>query len=155
MKAFSFRLERILSWRIASLKAEGTRLEQIRYSLELAKTEKENLALAISQATRSTSSDRIIRGTDLHLLATYAERLNREMILASQKIATLMEAVTKQLLAVSSCDRNVRLLERLRGRRREEWQADMNRELDELSAEFAGGQWQRTRRDPVRSAEPQ
>ena len=147
MKTFAFRLERILSWRVSSLKTQELKLEQLRCSLELANLEKEKLALALSQAQQSTETHSALLGVDLHALAAYRERLNRETLVASQNIAAIGESIAKQALVVAGCDRNVRLLERLRDRRREEWQAGMDRELDELSADFAGGQWMRIKRD--------
>lgn len=150
MKTFAFRLERILQWRITSLQTEEMRVEKLRFTLELASMEKEKLVQALSKAKQSTGNQTLVKGADLHALDSYTIRLAEELALASKKMASLSEAIAKQMLVVSNCDRNVRLLERLRDRRREEWQTEMNRELDALSADFSGGRWLRGRRDAQR-----
>jgi hypothetical protein len=150
MKTFAFRLERILQWRITSLQTEEMRVEKLRFTLELASMEKEKLVQALSKAKQSTGNQTLVKGADLHALDPYTIRLAEELALASKKMASLSEAIAKQMLVVSNCDRNVRLLERLRDRRREEWQTEMNRELDALSADFSGGRWLRGRRDAQR-----
>lgn len=150
MKTFAFRLERILQWRITSLQTEEMRVEKLRFTLELASMEKEKLVQVLSKAKQSTGNQTLVKGADLHALDSYTIRLAEELALASKKMASLSEAIAKQMLVVSNCDRNVRLLERLRDRRREEWQTEMNRELDALSADFSGGRWLRGRRDAQR-----
>lgn len=150
MKTFAFRLERILQWRITSLKTEEMEIEKIRFSLELARMDNEKLVQALSRAKQSTGNQTIVKGADLHALDSYTIRLAKEIALANKKMSSLLEAIANQLLVVSNCDRNVRLLERLRDRRREEWQIEMNRESDALSADFSGGRWLRGRRDAQR-----
>lgn len=150
MKTFAFRLERILQWRIASLKTEEMRIEKLRFSLELASMDNQKLVQALLRAKQSAGNQTLVKGADLHALDSYTIRLAKEIALANKKMSSLSEAIAKQMLVVSNCDRNVRLLERLRGRRQEEWQIEMNRELDALSADFSGGRWLRGRRDAQR-----
>lgn len=147
MKAFTFRLERVLQWRITSLKMEEMRLEKIRFGLKLARLDNETLAQAFLQAKRSTGTQTLVKGADLHALDSYTTRLAKEIALSNRKMSSLSEAIAKQMVVVSNGDGNVRLLERLRDRRREEWKTDMNRELDALSADFSGSQWLRGRRN--------
>jgi hypothetical protein len=150
MKTFAFRLERILQWRITSLKTEEMRIEKIRFRLELARVENEKLVQVLLRAKQSTGNQTPVKGADLHALDSYTIRLAAEIALAEKKMSALSDAIEKQMLVVSDCDRNVRLLERLRDRRREDWQTEMNRELDALSADFSGGRWLRGRRDAQR-----
>ncbi len=150
MKTFAFRLERILQWRITSLKTEEMRIEKLRLSQELARVENEKLEQALLRAKQSTGNQTLVKGADLNALDSYTMRLARELGLANKKMSSLSEAIAKQMLVVTNCDRNVRLLERLRDRRREEWQIEMNRELDALSADFSEGRWLRRRQDAQR-----
>jgi hypothetical protein len=145
MRAFAFRLERILQWRVTSLKSEEMGLEKIRFSLELAALDHERLVQASLRARQSTGNQALVKGADLDALDSYARRLAKEIALANQRMSSLSEAIARQMLVVVNCDRNVRLLERLRDRRREQWQTEMNRELDALSADFSGGRWLRGR----------
>ena len=154
MKAFTFSLERVLRWRVTSLKAEQQRLDQIRFSLEQARTENGNLAQSFSMAGQSTIGKALLTGADLYALNSYTSHLVREIAVVKQRMESIAEAIAKQLLVVSGCDKNVRLLERLRDRRQAEWQTEMNRELDTQSGDFSASQWLRTKRDAVRPGEP-
>jgi flagellar export protein FliJ len=154
VKAFTFSLDRVLRWRITSLKTEQVRLEQIRFSLEQARTETGDLEKSFSNAGKSTSGNGLLTGADLHALDSYTARLVREIALVQLRMASISEAIAKQMLVVSDCDRNVRLLERLRVRRQAEWQTEMSRETDTQSGEFSASQWLRTKRDTGEPGEP-
>jgi len=147
MKAFTFSLERVLRWRNTTLKTEEVRLEQIRLSLEQARRATASLTLSFSTAGQSTSGHALLTGADLSVLNSYTARLSREIVLGNQRMASLSEAIAKQMLVVSGCDRNLRLLERLRERRRAEWQTEMNRELAAETGDFSASQWLRNKRD--------
>ena len=155
MKAFTFSLDRVLRWRITSLKMEQAQLEKIRFSLEQARTESGGLEQSFSKAGQATSGCALLTGADLHALDSYTARLAREIELVRLRMVSISAAIAKQMLVVSGCDRNVRLLERLRVRRQAEWQTEMNRETDTQSGEFTSSQWLRTKRDAAESGEPE
>ena len=153
MKAFAFSLERVLRWRITSLRTEQLRLEQIRFTLEQARTANAGLAASFSAAKQSAGSGALVTGADLYALDSYTARLSREIALGSQRMLSISETIAKQMLVVSGCDRNVRLLERLRDRRQAEWQIEMNREADSEAGDFSAGQWLRTKQNAAQPAE--
>lgn len=155
MIPFTFRLERVLRWRVTSLKLEEAKVEQLRFSMEQARTANGKLSEALSQTKQSTGVQMQLTGADLQAIDSYATRLVREIAQAGQTILALSEAIAKQMLIVSARDREVRLLERLRERRREEWQTEVNRESDEQSGDFSAGQWLRAKRDSERAVEPE
>ena len=154
MKAFTFSLDRVLRWRVTTLKLEQAQLEKIRSSLEQARTESGNLEQSFSKAGESTIGSALLTGADLHALNSYTARLVREIALAKLRIVTISAAIAKQMVVVSGCDRNVRLLERLRVRRQAEWQMEVNREADTQSGEFTASQWLRTKQDAAEPGEP-
>jgi len=154
MKAFTFSLERVLRWRNTTLKTEEARLEQIRLNLEEARRAKASLALSFSTAGQSTIGHALLTGADLNALNSYTARLSREIALGNRRMASLAEAIAKQMLVVSGCDRNVRLLERMRERRQAEWQTERNRELAAESGDFSAGQWLRNKRDAAPPGDP-
>ncbi len=150
MKAFSFSLERVLRWRMTTLKTEQVRLEGIRFHLEQARIEKEKLSQSLADAKQSISGQGLLTGADLRNIDSYAARLGKQVELTDRKMSSLSEAIAKQLLVVSGADRNVRLLERLRERRVAEWQAGMNKESEEESSDFSAAQSQRGKNDSGR-----
>jgi hypothetical protein len=143
MNAFTFRLERVLHWRITSLRLEEARLKQTRATLEVARTERERLSHALSQAKQQTET--FLTGADLLALDRYAASLDKQVALSDQRITALSEATAKQTLVVARCDRDARLLERLRCRRLAEWQTGINRELESQMSDFSGSKWLRAR----------
>jgi hypothetical protein len=153
MKAFTFRLDRVLDWRTTSLKMEEAKLEPLRVSLEEVRVEDERLTQAVLRARQTTQSQQSLSGADLQALAFYALRMDKERVLLAAKIAVREEAVRKQKEVVFTCDRNVRLLERLRGRRKVEWLEENNRELDALSDDYSAAAWLREQKDAVQRVE--
>ena len=154
MKAFTFSLDLVLRWRMTSLKLEQARLEKIRSSLEQARTESGDLEQSFSKAGQSTIGSALLTGADLHALASYTARLVKEIAQVKLRMVSISAAIAKQMVVVSGCDRNVRLLERLRVRRQAEWQMEVNREADTQSGEFKASQWLRTKQDAAEPGEP-
>jgi flagellar export protein FliJ len=150
MKAFAFRLGRVLDWRSTSLKMEEAKLEPLRASLDEVRIEDQRLAQAVLNARQTTHSQHSLNGADLQALASYAVRMDEERALLADKIAVHEEAVRKQKEVVFTCDRNVRLLERLQGRRKVEWLEENNRELDSLSDDYSAASWLREQREAER-----
>jgi flagellar biosynthesis chaperone FliJ len=155
MKEFTFSLERVLRWRITSFRKEQLRLEQIRFSLEEARAANASLAESFSAAKESAGSDALLTGADLYALDSYTARLSREIALGNQRMSSISETIAKQMVVVSGCDRNVRLLERLRDRHRTDWQTEMNRETDAQSGDFSASQWLRNKQTAAPSGEPE
>src|ERR1700722_10018144 len=129
MKSFAFRLERVLQWRTTSLKTEKAKLEPIRALLEDARIERETLAQALFQAKQAAYRNPL-DGAALQALDSYAAWGDRQLTLLGGKILGHEQSVDKQNQVVVHCDRNVRLLERLRSRRKVEWLGEHDRELD-------------------------
>lgn len=143
MKAFVFRLQRVMAWRVAALKTAEVRLEEVRFGLETAKREKKTLDDVLSTTKQSAALRPDLHGSDLHAIHLYSARLQRETRAVEQKIKLFDEAVARQILVVTECDREVRLMERLRDRRLKDWQSECDRELDEVASDFSGSQWLR------------
>jgi len=144
MKTFAFRLERVLHWRATSLKVEKAKLEPIRARLEHARAELEKLVQALYRA-KQTAREHPVSGADLQALESYSAAVEREIGLMGGNIVGHEQAVEKQKQVVAVCDRNVRLLERLRSRRKVEWQSEHDQELEALSSDYSAAQWSRER----------
>jgi hypothetical protein len=96
----------------------------------------------------------LLTGADLHALDSYTARLAREIALVKLRMVSISAAIAKQMVVVSGCDRNVRLLERLRVRRQAEWQTEMNRERTRNRGSSRPSQWLRTKQDAAEPGEP-
>jgi len=149
MKAFAFRLEPVLRWRTSQLNAEKAKLESLRMRVEQARAEKQKLLEAVLRE-KQQASRQSISGSELQRLDAYAHWADEESARIEVKIRAYQEDVQKQTQVVTDCDRNIRLLERLRARRKQEWQEETDRELESLASDFSAAQWSRERNEENR-----
>jgi flagellar FliJ protein len=143
VKAFRFRLERVLDLRENQLKAEESKLEQLWARRKELENEIHSMDMSIEQARSSTTSRQFVQPSDLIALELFARRTDREREQAQARLRAHDEIVEKQKQAVVEARGRVRLLERLREKRQTEWQTAADKELEELAADFAGAQWLR------------
>jgi hypothetical protein len=84
-----------------------------------------------------------VTGEDLARLDSFRAWSARQAAALAARAAELHRAVSEQTARVVAADRNVRLIERLRERRREEWCEEEQRGLDEMAGESSVAQWRR------------
>lgn len=135
MKAFGFRLDKVLDWRRTELSLAESRFQQQTAALAAIDQSRASLdaaALAAETALRSSSS---VEGSELAALDAFRRHLAaRRAELAAARIKAHRELDVRRGAMLES-RRRVRLLERLKDRRLSEWRHDLNRELDELASE--------------------
>ena len=135
MKAFEFPLQRILEYRRQQAGVEQTRLEAL---LRDAREVGEQIASLASQKTQVRDEIRggnLTAGHELAAVSRFEDFLGRN-ILQLQKRKTEIEVLSqKQRQAVLEAQRKVKLLERLRDRRMQDWTSACDRELEEVAAE--------------------
>lgn len=143
MQAFRFSLERVLSWRRKQLDLEEARLEQLRALL--ASTE-----LARTQTLQGRVTEQVAVATAPTVLGQRVERLEslrvwtlREEERLTRRMAEISRAIEAQARNVAEARRRVRLVERLKERKLQAWQAEYDREIETLAGEFAVAQWRR------------
>lgn len=145
MKRFLFPLDRVLDWRAEQLRLEEMRLETLYAELralvakqqeveaEKMSSERELLALTVVDGQQLEALDRFRRHS-----AAAAERLK----IQQSECAKRIEAQRRRVLEVQ---RQFRLLERLREKKRSQWQFDFNKELEDQASETFLAKWVRER----------
>lgn len=135
MRAFRFRLEKVLAWRRTQLELEDAKLKrQISALAELDRAESELEATAIRSELQVRDWSPI-SGNDLAALSSFRLHVqNREKEIATRRAEALQQLAAQQQ-AMLEARRRCRLLERLEERRRAEWQAAADREVEQLAAE--------------------
>ena len=141
MQSFRFSLERVLSWRrterereeaqLATLLAERHRLESLR----------QQILGAWERAGRELVAAGRVDGGELAALAGYRTRLEKERISNERDRAASAERIDAQRAQVTAAHRRFRLLEKLRGRRLEEWHSAWNREMESFASEAFLARW--------------
>ena len=144
MKSFRFRLQRILSWRGTQLSLAEANVEQLRCGARA--TDQAIMELLQSGASAQATVERAmtVSGADLRALEVSRVWAVREEKRLSDRKVKLQQSIEVQNGCVADARRGVKLVERLKQRQYETWKAEAERELDELAAESALGQWRRS-----------
>lgn len=135
MKAFEFRLQRIADFRRQQADVAKTRLQELLAEMQCLEDERRSLEEQRHEARNSVTGQSNLRGEDLFALASFQEYLGRRLKELNQKQSELASKIEKQRDAVIEAERKVKLLERLKDRKFQEWRAASDRELDELAAD--------------------
>jgi flagellar export protein FliJ len=147
MKAFRFGLQKVLRWRETQLEIEEARFKQAAQKvseLDRARAELQAEAIRTEVEVRRWSP---VDGRDLAALGGFRLHVKtRESELAQQR-AESQKALEDRQKAMLEARRRCRLLERLKERRRVEWQVGCERELEELASESFLAGWERRRPD--------
>jgi flagellar export protein FliJ len=128
MKAFRFRLDRVLDWRRTEMDLQQSRLKQIHATMSRLDQEREAMESAQAEAARALLARPAVDGTDLHALSMYraAVRLHTARLARKRREHESELAVQQQKLLEAR--RRLRLLENLKDRRRVEWNYEANRQ---------------------------
>ena len=155
MKAFEFRLRRVLQLRQNRLQAEESKLEQLSKRSREIEDHLQLLENSIQQARSSVHAQQFVAGAELVSLERFSGRVQRDRTEWGSKLADQRQAVERQRMAVVAARAKVRLLEKLQERQKAEWQRQSDHELEELAADFSAAQWLRShkRKRPVRHQE--
>ena len=141
MKIFRFPLERVLHWRTTQLELERAamqRLVQRKLELEHAFQAIASNRNAEEFAIAHASS---IDSRELQTLSAYQSRTVREKTNLLNLGAQLERETAAQLGKITEAQRRVKLLERLREQRLQEWTGELAKEQEQFAAEAWLGQW--------------
>jgi len=144
--SFRFNLQRVLDWRRTQLD-----LEEARFKQKLAAVAELDRARAALEAAEIHAEVQVrqwspMAGRDVTALGGYRLHVRaqeQEIAVTRAKSQTALDA---QEAAMLEARRRCRLLERLKERRRAEWQAAGDRELEELASESYLAGWARGER---------
>jgi flagellar export protein FliJ len=136
MKAFQFRLQRVLEWRAAGVERQRLRVQNLLQELE-------SLSLLIEKVRGEMSlhASGIVPGTELATFARYRERLTRELVRVTDRRRVCSEQLRIAREELMQADRNLKLLERLKEKRLEGWKREFDHELESLATEAFLARW--------------
>jgi flagellar export protein FliJ len=146
MQRFQFRLERVLEWR-----RNKCRMEENRLAACLGLVHATDRKIAQLRAER-TSIDRellvrsAIPAADLRNLGHYRLRADKEEIELAEERRQCVRSASEQRGRVQQAQQNVKLLEKMRERRLEEYTVVAARELEAVAAEAYLARWSQPHR---------
>ena len=143
MKEFRFRLERVMELRRTQLEIEEARYQQRLAELAALDRTRAEVEASGIRAEIQVREWNPVAGHELAALGKFRLHVKaREADLAVQRMASVRK-MDEQRKIMLEARRRLRLLERLRGRYLAEWQAEANRELEELAGESYLARWSR------------
>lgn len=135
MKAFQFPLERVLNWRRVQLELEESKLKQMYAALARLDSQRAGWEAAVIRAELEVREWPSLAGRDLSALAGFRLHVKeQEQALETRRLECRKSIEVEQRLLLEA-RRRCRLLELLRERRWAEWQADSDREIEQLASE--------------------
>jgi flagellar export protein FliJ len=147
MTAFKFRLERVLQLKTSQARTEEFKLEALLRQRAQIQAEMDAADSSLLQARKSIESATFSTSAELLAFEHYKVRAEKERQEALRKLAVHDEAVEKQRSAVVAARSGVLLLEKLREKRRADWQAEADKEIEAMAADFSAAQWLRSERE--------
>lgn len=141
MRAFRFRLQRILEFRHTRLTEEERKLKLLQMELNAVARQIEDVRRARLQSANVLTSGGALKGEDLRALAGFQARLRRDETALQQRHTVCVRKLRQQEEAFKVSRRDYRLLEELRKRRFAEWLRAANRELDQLASDLYLARW--------------
>lgn len=135
MKAFKFRLQRILEFRLQQAETEREALQKLLGQLRRLDEEALNLQNQVRDERQGAERQPSPNGSDFLALAQFEGFVVRRTAWIDGQQKHLQPLIERQRTAAMEAERNVKLLERLRERKLKEWVAARDKELDELAAD--------------------
>jgi flagellar export protein FliJ len=135
MKAFEFRLQRILDFRLQQAEVERAGLQKLLAQLRQLDDEAHNLQNQILDARQDAERRPSLTGGDFLALAQFEGFVVRRTTFIDSQRQQLQPLIERQRAVTIEAERNVKLIERLRERKLREWAAARDKELDELAAD--------------------
>jgi flagellar export protein FliJ len=136
MKAFEFRLQRVADYRQQQLDLEKNRLQNLAGQMQRLEDERESLERQRKDAERNVAGrGENLTGEDVMALASFHEYVTRRSKEIQRQKTELAAKIEKQRTVVVEAERRVKLLDRLKDRKLQEWKASSDRELDDLAAD--------------------
>lgn len=135
MKAFEFRLERVAEYRREQADLARNELERMTSMMDRLAAEGDEVQQRAVEMRTNTMRRADLNGQDLTALSSYEDHAARILRQIDAKKTELAKHIDKQRSVVREAERNVKLLDRLRDRKFQEWRAESDRELDALAAD--------------------
>lgn len=141
MKRFLFPLDRVRRWRAEQASVEELKLERLYGQLGALEDEKRKVASERSASERMVLEQTSMRASELQALDTYRlhARSRIGQIEQGQREVTAEIEVQRQRLIEAR--RQAELLERLKNKKFEEWQALASREEETIAGELYLANW--------------
>lgn len=135
MKSFRFRLQRVLEYRQLQQNLEQTKLQKLTTQRNVLE---QDLKMNLKNQDSSwilPEPGRALSVNDLYFASDHRQMLKRQEAQLLHKIRMVEKEIQVQRGRVQEAKQRQELLEKLKLRRRMEWQTELDRELEELASD--------------------
>jgi hypothetical protein len=136
MPGFRFPLERVLEWRRTQLEMEEIRFREAAAALAELDRMRADLRAAAMKAESQVREWSPVSGADLAALGHFRLRIEQKGRDIEGMRAQRLRRLAEREAALLEARRRCRLLERLKERRMQEWQAATDRQMEAMAAEL-------------------
>ena len=141
MKRFRFRLERVLEWQEQQRQIQENLLKVLLRELEQADAAIAQVRTARTAADQQLLASKVFAPGDLVALAEYRQRAARQETSLRRARQESEQRLIKQRSLWQEAERKCRMLERLKERRRQEHEFEVDRELEAFASEMYLARW--------------
>ncbi len=134
MKAFRFRLDQALRWRATQRALEESRVAAVAHRLAELRGEIGNYRTGLTDGSAQLGANGAT-GESLLSWAAFTEHSIRRIRDLESKAVHTEQTLAAQMKLLAEANRKVRLLENLRSKEQDRWDADFNHELEAFAAE--------------------
>lgn len=136
MKRFHFPLERVRRWRDGQAALEEVKLEQLREGLAALGAQKRGIESERARSLQQVLHQPAVEAVDLHNLDAYRVHARDQIRAIENREREAETRLEQQRQRVIQARRDAELLERLKQKALQEWQAASDREQESLAAEL-------------------
>ena len=135
MKRFEFTLERVLDLRRQQAEVERARLTTLTGKLNALEAEIRAIETQLLDAKADVKNGQSALSQDFTALASFERHIRRKRAELQQHRDRVLAEIKQQQQKAAAADTRVKLLDKLKAKRRSEWQAEADKELETLAAE--------------------
>jgi flagellar export protein FliJ len=134
MKRFEFSLRRVLDLRKQQAEMERARLQALLATLERLRAAKQSLNQELQDA-RTSLTRSLASGNDYRVFADFEQHIHRRCAIHDRDSLLVQQQVRDQQAKVRDADQQVKLLENLKAKKLEQWNHQLDKELEELASD--------------------
>jgi|SRR5580704_12727470 hypothetical protein len=143
MKAFRFKLQKVLEWREMQLQIAQEKLEQLQRQLDFLIQQEERIRAFYAEAQGKMLASPVLTGSELQAMAGLKQRTQQQLSKVRVRRSECAALVADQRGRTLRARQDHLVLEKLRERRQKEWVYLSERELDSTAAELYLATWTR------------
>jgi len=143
MKAFRFKLQKVLEWREMQLQIAQEKLEQLQRQLEFTIQQEERIRAFYAEAEGKMLACPVLSGCDLQAMAGLKQRTQQQLYKVRVRRSECAALVAEQRGRTLRARQDHLVLEKLRAHRHQEWMYLSERELESTAAELYLATWTR------------